>query len=96
MYVMKERKPYNITRIPKTIFGKRLCIILEETGLKQYEVAKMIGVSPHLIGAWTNKYMYPCAQTIVKISKAFNVSADWLLGLSDERELRGGQHEFND
>ena len=93
---MNKRGPYRLTRSPKTIFGKRLCILLEETGLTQYEMANQIGISPHLIGSWTNKYMFPSAQTIINICNAFNVSADWLLGLSDERELRGGQHEFND
>lgn len=91
-----KRAQYKIARSPKTILGKRLCIILEETGMAQYEMAKLIGVNPHLVSNWTNKYVFPNAQTIIRICKAFHVSADWLLGLSDERELRGGQHGFND
>ena len=93
---MSRRGPYNIITDPKTIFGRRLYMLLNEHGMTRQEMADELNIHAKCIGDFLNKYTFPSTQTIIKICNTYNVSADWLLGLSDERELRGGQHEFND
>ncbi len=90
------RGPYKPKTKPKTIFGQRLSIILEERGLTQAQMAKDINVYANAVHRWITHYEYPNATNIIAICKTYNVSADWLLGLSDERDLRGGQHGFDD
>lgn len=64
------------------IFCERVNYLLGDTG--QMELAEKIGISQGVISAIKNKKVKaPGADTIYKIAEHFNVSADWLLGLSD-------------
>lgn len=91
-----SRGPYKLSVKPKTIVGERLAIIREENHLTMCQMARDLKMYHHDIHRWLTHYEYPNAINIMMICRTYNVSADWLLGLSDERELRGGQHEFND
>lgn len=52
--------------------------------IKQEELAKNIGLSQGVISAIRNyKSKVPASDTVFKIANKYNVSADWLLGLSD-------------
>lgn len=52
--------------------------------LKQEELAKMIGVTQDSISLWENDKSLPGTQYIILLCKILNISADYLLGLSDE------------
>ena len=54
----------------------------KEFSLKQKDIAAMLGVSPQAYQVYENKSV-PSANIIVKLANAYNVSADYLLGLSD-------------
>lgn len=52
----------------------------------QAEIAEKIGTSRQNVGNWLNKgSTKPDIYTLTRIAKAYNVSADYLLGLSDCR-----------
>ena len=51
----------------------------------QEEFAKKIGMSRPVIGFYENGDRVPDILTLRKIAEMYNVSADWLLGLSDIR-----------
>ena len=68
----------------KSVFCDRANSLFGDTG--QVELAQKIGVTQGVISAIKNsKVKAPGADTLYKISKAFSVSSDWLLGLSDVR-----------
>ena len=53
-------------------------------GMGQNEIAEKIGISPSVLSKLcSGNSKAPSADTVFSIAKYFNVSADWLLGLSD-------------
>lgn len=67
-------------------FRDRLALVQDRSGLRQAPFAKRIGIdrsalSQLLTGAGAR---LPRADTLASISSAYQVSVDWLLGLSDE------------
>ncbi|AKL95593.1 hypothetical protein CACET_c21460 [Clostridium aceticum] len=65
------------------MFGKRLKIIRTEKGLLQKDLAELLNVSPSTIGMYERDQRDPDTNTLKFLAEHFNVSIDWLLGLSD-------------
>ena len=65
------------------IFPERLIELRKERGLSQAAVAEALNVSLGIICYWETNKSDPTASNIVKIAQFFNVSSDYLLGLSD-------------
>lgn len=65
------------------IFSERLMELRKERGLSQATVAKDLGVSLGIVCYWETNKSDPTAGNIAKVARYFNVSADYLLGLSD-------------
>lgn len=63
------------------------------TGLKQEEVAERLGIMRQAYQPYETGKVTPSVGMIKKIATAFNVSADYLLGLSDEP--RPVKYEFD-
>ena len=63
--------------------GNRIKDLRLEKGLTQPQLAKSIKVSNCIISKWENNLMEPKATYIIRLAKYFNVSADYLLGLTD-------------
>lgn len=64
-------------------FSERLMELRKERGLSQATVAKDLGVSLGIVCYWETNKSDPTASNIAKVARYFNVSADYLLGLSD-------------
>lgn len=62
-------------------FGKRLVMLRMERGLTQVDLAKLIGSTQRSISGYETIAELPPAHVLVKLAKAFGVSADELLGL---------------
>jgi len=62
----------------------RLKELREEKGLTQLDVADAIGVNYRTIGQYERGVNEPDIDTIKKLCKLFDVSADYLLELKDE------------
>lgn len=71
----------------KLAFGQILKELRTEKGLTQTQIAKEIGVSQGTIYFWENSINEPTASYLVRLSKLFKVSVDYLLGVDDERPL---------
>ena len=69
----------------KSVFAKRLMMLRAESGESQADIARETGVSMPAVNRWENGNRTPRSDSIVALCKHYNVSADWLLGLSDER-----------
>ena len=64
-------------------FSERLKELREEKELSKQQLAKAIGVSDVAISRWENNLRVPNIINLVNIAKYFDVSADYLIGLSD-------------
>ena len=52
--------------------------------INQVELAKELGVTKQCVSNWENDNILPSIEMLIKLSKYFNVSTDYLLGLSSE------------
>lgn len=65
------------------IFRKRLYEELKTNKITTRELAEKVGVSPEMITQYYTTKKLPKLDTFVRICKALDVSADYLLGLAD-------------
>lgn len=63
--------------------GNRIRTLRESKGLTQLELSKELNVARQTIAQWENEERNLKTGAIISLSKYFNVSADYLLGLSD-------------
>ena len=64
-------------------FAERLKDLRIEKGIGQNKLAETLNLSNASISYWENCKQEPSASVIYKLSTYFNVSADYLLGISD-------------
>ena len=68
-----------------TIFAARFTELMRERELTQQDTSYELRVSPAVINRWVKGKHSISAANLVLICRYFNVSADWLLGLSEQR-----------
>ncbi|AKG04192.1 transcriptional regulator [Salimicrobium jeotgali] len=66
------------------MLNKRLSLLRKEHNLKQEELAKILGVARTTYGMYEQGKRNPDYETLQKIADYFNVTADYLLGRSDD------------
>lgn len=64
-------------------FSERLKGIRKENGMTQKDVYERLGISPNGYASYEQGRTEPNVETIVQLCKIFEVSADYLLGLTD-------------
>lgn len=64
--------------------GERLSELRYDLGLKQKEVSNILGVPISTLGSWETDASHPPLEKIVALSQLYHVSADYILGLTDE------------
>lgn len=57
----------------------RLNLLQQQSGMNKKEVAKATGISLNAFTAWNKGDTKPGLKPLIKISKYFNVSLDWLV-----------------
>ena len=67
----------------KNGFSEILRNIRIEKGIGQVELANSIGVSRGIISLWENNCREPKLSNLIALAKYFNVSIDYLVGLSE-------------
>lgn len=67
----------------KTILGKRLLILRHKLGLSQRNLAQKLGLNPSTYFRYEKSQREPSIDVLIKIAEFFNVTTDYLLGLSD-------------
>lgn len=68
----------------ESVVGDMLKRMRTELKLTQKQVAEAMGVVLPLYQKYEWKQVMPPAQAIIDVAKAFNISADYVLGLSNE------------
>ena len=71
--------------IDRSTFGGRIYTLREENKLTIEQFSRRVFVNEAIICLWEQGKNLPSFDTIISICKNMNVSADWLLGLSDKR-----------
>jgi len=69
----------------RKIFSQRLKELREAAGMNQVEFAKVLGVARASISYYENGQRVPDIEVLESITKHFGTSADYLLGLTNER-----------
>lgn len=68
-----------------SLFANRLTQLRKERGLTQEEIANIIGISNSAISLWEAKKKQPTLMNIIKLCIFFNVSPEWLLGITNDK-----------
>lgn len=74
-------------------FGEKIQKLRKEAGLSQEELAYQLGVSRQAISKWERDNGYPETEKIVRMSKLFNVSLDYLLDEEDTKKPENSPDE---
>ena len=78
-----EMKKIN-TRYKKQNLMERLVALRQESGLTQQIVAYDLGITTSAYANYEQGLREPSIETLVKMSDLFDVTVDYLLGLTDE------------
>ena len=66
-------------------FGQRLVELRTKASLTQQQLADEIGVSRRVLGYYETESVHPPAHLLPALAAALGVSADYLLGCTDEK-----------
>lgn len=69
------------------MFGRKLKELRLEKKINQSELGEIIGISPSTVGMYERDQRFPDKDILGKIADYFEVSVDYLLGRTDERNL---------
>ena len=69
------------------IFAERIRELRIEHGLSQDQVGKIIGVKRYAVYSYEKGRACPEMKNLVILAKYFDVSIDYLAGLTDKREI---------
>lgn len=72
----------------KKSFVERFTVLMEDNGDSVTEAARIIGVSPESVATWLRGRIVPSIDCFAKIADAYNVSVDYLLGLSETQQVK--------
>lgn len=70
------------------VFGRRLKELREEKDMKQSDLAKILECSSSAIGMYEQGRRYVDLDGLKKIAEYFDVSADYLIGRTDIKNLK--------
>lgn len=69
-------------------FSYRLTVLLDENNMSQTQLANKIDVSNVTICRYLTCERIPRIDVVIRIASVFNVSLDYLLGLSDDKDIK--------
>lgn len=76
-------------------FSYRLTVLLDENNMKQTELAKKVGISNVTICRYLTAERIPRLDVVIKIASLFNVSVDYLLGLSNDKVINDSEDNYD-
>lgn len=68
-----------------SVFAKRLTELMKNNGITQQKLAAAIGTTRQAVAQYMDGIVLPNIDKLYKIAIAFNVSADYLLGISNSQ-----------
>lgn len=64
------------------MIAEKIKILRKKYNLTQTDIAKKLGITRSSVNAWEMGISIPSTQYIVELAQLFNVSSDYLLGIS--------------
>lgn len=77
---------YNDFQRGDFVFANILIKLRKDAGYTQAELAKMLGMCKSAVSNYENGFRTPENETLIKLSKIFNVSIETLLGVSQSEQ----------
>ncbi len=69
------------------MLSKRIYELRLSFGWTQVQLAQKLGVTKQTVSNWENDNIQPSIDMLIKLSKIFNVSTDYLLGLTPTNSI---------
>lgn len=69
------------------MLSKKITELRLSFGWTQVQLAQKLGITKQTISNWENDNIQPSIDMLVKLSKIFNVSTDYLLGLTPTNSI---------
>lgn len=76
--------------------GEKLKALRIENKLTQKQVADRIGLAISAISSYESGSRYPTYETLIKLSRMYHVSTDYLLGITDTRNIDVNGLQYDD
>ena len=76
-------------------FSYRLTVLLDENNMTQTQLAEKIGTSNVTICRYLTGERTPRIDVLTKIAKEFNISLDYLLGISDDKNIKNSDENYD-
>ena len=76
-------------------FSYRLIVLMEDFNMTQVDLAKKIGISNVTISRYLSGDRIPRLDVIAKIASEFNVSIDYLLGITNEKNSNSNNTNYS-
>ncbi len=76
-------------------FSYRLSVLLDDNNMTQTELAKQIGTSNVTICRYLTCERIPRLDVVAKIASVFNISIDYLLGVSDSKNIKNSNMDLD-
>lgn len=67
--------------------GKKLHSLRTEKKLTQKQIADRIGLAISAVSSYESGNRYPSYESLIKLARMFHVSTDYLLGITDKRNI---------
>lgn len=67
--------------------GKKLKSLRIEKKLTQRQIAERIGLAISAVSSYESGTRYPSYDVLIKLAQIFHVSTDYLLGMTDRRNI---------
>ena len=69
------------------MLSKKITELRLSFGWTQVQLAQKLGITKQTVSNWENDNIQPSIDMLVKLSKIFNVSTDYLLGLTPTNSI---------
>ena len=69
------------------MLGQRILELRTAFGWSQVELAKRLQVAKQTVSNWENENIQPSVEMLIRLTKLFHVSSDYLLGLQETPQL---------
>lgn len=69
------------------MLGQRIYELRTSLGWSQVELSKRLGVAKQTVSNWENENIQPSIEMLIRLSKIFGVTTDYMLGLENTPRL---------
>ncbi len=69
------------------MLSKRICELRQSFGWTQVQLSQKLGVTKQTVSNWENDNIQPSIEMLIKLSRIFNVTTDYLLGLTPTNSI---------